>query len=450
MSARPVRSIAVIGDGVAAWAAAAAFATRFPEMRISVSPVPGSPPGLVDIVGTAPPSILDFHADLRIDEREVMTAAHGVFRLGSRYENWGQHGQAFLRTHGTHGEALDGVAFHQNWLRLAGEAGRFDDYSPASVLAKAERFTRPDIDPESPFSNFSYGLTLNSARYAVFLRKIAIDRGAKLDATGHDIDADLIVNTVAPSLKQSPSEWIDWAEWIPGGWLTIDDAPPLANAPLVESVAAHPGGWRMTIPLRANVQHLDMSANQSDGAVRVLPGRRKIFWAGNVVAIADAAVAIEPLDGVALHLIYSQIDRVIAMMPATDFAPVELAEYNRQASEEADRIRDFIALHYQLSQCEGERWRAAREVKPPATLAQDLMLFKERGMLPVHDHDSFQLDDWLSVLFGRAVWPRRRDPMALELDREGALRSVLAIRDRLAKSVQNLPPHKSLLAQLEG
>ena len=440
----------MIGGGVAAWAAAAAFVIRLPQVRVSVSAGPTNAPGMADLVATAPPSILDFHADLRIDEREVMAAARGVFRLGSRYLGWGGKRSSYLHTHGSHGEALGGVAFHQHWLRLNGDAGAFENFSPAAALANAGRFTRPFEDPESPLAGFSYGMAFDPARYARFLQTLAVGRGAVVDSAGATPDADLIVDTLAPLDAPDSPDWEDWSAAIPGGWLAVREEAPATGAALTETVSANPDGWRMEVPLRGVSHRIDLSADRREGAVCVRSGRRKTFWRENLVSIADAAVAIEPLDGVALHLIYSQIDRIIAMLPTADFPPVELAEYNRQTGEEADRVRDFVALHYRGADRREDRWRAVRDAAPPPTLAHDLVLFGERGILPIHDYDSFPIDSWLAVLLGQGVRPRRHDPMAIEFDRDTVLRWMATKRDHLSAAVQGLPTHQSLLAQLEG
>ena len=132
----------------------------------------------------------------------------------------------------------------------------------------------------------------------------------------------------------------------------------------------------------------------------------------NCVAIGDAAVAVEPLEWTNLHLAHSQIDRLVSMMPGADFAPGELAEYNRQCNAEADRVRDFLCMHYVTARRTERFWMDASTVDPPPSLAHTLSLFAERGRLPYYEEETFARDGWLAVLLGQGFLPRRIDPLA--------------------------------------
>src|SRR5207253_5245758 len=86
-----------------------------------------------------------------------------------------------------------------------------------------------------------------------------------------------------------------------------------------------------------------------EAPVVIRQGRWSQPWVRNCVAIGDAAVGVEPLEWTNLHLAHGAIDRIVAMMPDRDFSPVELWDYNRQAGAEADRVRDFLVVHYAVA-----------------------------------------------------------------------------------------------------
>ncbi len=98
-------------------------------------------------------------------------------------------------------------------------------------------------------------------------------------------------------------------------------------------------------------------------------GRRPQPWLRNCVALGDAATMVEPLEWTNLHLAHSAIDRLVAMMPDRDCAPVEMWDYNRQCAAETDRVRDFLALHYAASRRDEPFWRRMRDTAPPESLA---------------------------------------------------------------------------------
>ena len=466
----PVRSVAVLGRGVVAWSAAAAFAARLKGVRVTVIEDPAAPPSLADLVGTATPSIDDFHDDIRVDERALLRGVDGVFRLGARFTGW-THGAAYLHCHGEHGQVLAGAPFHQHWLRLGDEAGAFDGYSPACVLACAGRFAPPVADEASPLSRFGYGLTLNPAQYADWLRGYALHLGvacargpgvATLDAEtgrvralalpgGGGIEADLYVDADGALADRVDARREDWSRWLPASRIAVARGPAPTEPSLVDEVTANATGWSMTIPLRAASTTLIVSANDIAGTHRFTQGRRTSPWAGNVVAIGDAALTLEPLDGLALHIAHAQVDRIVATLPDRDFAPGEIADYNRQAGDEADRLRDFLALRHALNDRPEPMWRDLAQTEPPASLAHDLRLFRARGYLPIHDGESFTPDSWLSVLIGQGVRPRRVDPVADELPRDIALARLNTMRGAIVRAAQTVPTHRQYLTRyLEG
>jgi tryptophan halogenase len=172
----------------------------------------------------------------------------------------------------------------------------------------------------------------------------------------------------------------------------------------------------------------------SDSAIPIRQGRLSEPWVRNCVAIGDAAVTVEPLEWTNLHLAHSQIDRLISMMPDTGFAPVELAEYNRQCNAEADRVRDFLCMHYVTARRTEPFWKDASAVEPPPSLAHTLSLFAERGRLPYYEEETFARDSWLAVLLGQGLLPRRIDPLADSVTSEQAERALSSRRQPLAQA----------------
>jgi tryptophan halogenase len=163
------------------------------------------------------------------------------------------------------------------------------------------------------------------------------------------------------------------------------------------------------------------------------------FWVRNCVTIGDAAVAVEPLEWTNLHLVHSQVDRIMAMMPGADCAPVELAEFNRQCAAEADRVRDFVCLHYISARRSEPFWKDAASITPPPSLAHTLEQFAERGRLPFYEEETFARDSWLAVLFGQGFEPRRADPLADLVPPAQAAQALRAMRQAIERSPASLP-----------
>lgn len=157
---------------------------------------------------------------------------------------------------------------------------------------------------------------------------------------------------------------------------------------------------------------------------------------------------IEPLEWTNLHLAHSAIDRIVAMMPGRDCAPVEIAEFNRQGAAEAARVRDFAGLHYAASRRPEPFWREVATVKPPPSLGHTLTQFRERGRLPFYEEETFGRDSWLAVLLGQGVIPRRADPLIDAVPPVQSDDAMASFRDALAQAVVRAPTHGAFLQAL--
>jgi len=129
------------------------------------------------------------------------------------------------------------------------------------------------------------------------------------------------------------------------------------------------------------------------------------------------------------------------MMPDRDFSAVELWDYNRQVGAEADRVRDFLALHH--STASGKQAAAL-----PPSLEHTLRQFRERGRLPFFEEETFSRDSWLAVLLGQSVIPSRVDPLTDALAPSETEAAMVQLRETIATFVDRLPRYPDYLQQL--
>jgi tryptophan halogenase len=136
-------------------------------------------------------------------------------------------------------------------------------------------------------------------------------------------------------------------------------------------------------------------------------------------------------------------------MPDRDFAAIELWDYNREAAAEADRARDFVALHYATADRPKDPfWRDAAAAEPPASLAHTLGLFRERGKLPVYEEETFTRHSWAAVLLGQGVIPRRVDPLIDVFPADQSAQAMAQLRDSIAAAIPTLPAQGAYLHHL--
>jgi tryptophan halogenase len=260
-------------------------------------------------------------------------------------------------------------------------------------------------------------------------------------------------------------EYIDWRTWLPCDRLVFASGSPDPDVDFLDRATASAAGWSWNASSPAASAHgavYSSAHGSSDAVISALPadsrsaaenisirqGRWAESWLRNCVAIGDSAVTIEPLEWANLHLVHSQIDRLVSMMPGCDCAPVELAEYNRQSNAEADRVRDFVCLHYVAARRDEPFWKDAASIEPPESLAHSLALFTERGRLPYYEEETFSRDSWLAVLLGQGMVPRRTDPLADVVPADEAARQIAIYGDAVRAFVAAQPRYHEAMSHL--
>ena len=481
----PIRSVAVLGDGIVGLSAAVAFARALPGLDILVVASAPDPAALADRMPGALPSIAAFHGRIGVTEEEAV-AAGATHRIGTRFDDWTATGRAFIHAFGDHGRPIAPGAFYQHWLnaRRLGRAASFDAYSGAAALAAAGKFVHPSDDPASPLSRFEYALRLDPPRYRALLlrhaqrRRIAFMPGqlagverrddggvaALVLDDGRRVEADLFLDCAGPASPIRSSLDARFEDWsLPCDRLLLGDAPPRPLSSC-DDVATVDAGWRWAAALRdrtmtgfayASGQTSAAEAARifpaASDAVTLRPGFRPDPWLGNVLALGDAAVAVDPLEWTNLHLAQSGIARALDLLPGRDCHPLEVAEYNRRTRQQAERVRDFIRAHYlSVARKRGEFWKSARHAVVPESLAQTLAQFERRGRLPHHEEESFAKESWLGVLLGLGVVPGTVDPIALAADPARVEAALLAFATATAALPALLPPYPEYLARFAG
>src|SRR5690606_26410730 len=360
-----IEHVVILGNGVAAWLAALSL-RHFSKGRIRVSvlqdPQAAADPEL-ECGPHAMPTLIELHRALAIDEREFMRATAATFKLGTRFAGWGGEGSDYFHPFGDTGATLEGIPFHQHWLRVL-KSEDLSQFSLGAVAARQARFVHPSPDPRSILSTLAYGYHFDPARYAGFIRARAETAGAvaiegSLSDTalrasdgaiealvlegGNRISADLYIDCSGEGLLigrtlQTPFE--DWSAWLAcdralaGAHQTDDELAPYTTASAAE------GGWLWQVPLQHRTErgyaycsaHVSVeraletlqSAAPNGGwmreprVLRVKNGRRARFWTKNCVALGLAAGFLEPLEGTGLHLIHRGISRLTSLLPACE------------------------------------------------------------------------------------------------------------------------------------
>ena len=494
---RRIREVLIVGGGSAGWMTAAMLAHALKrDCRITL--VESEEIGTVGVGEATIPPIRLFNQTLGIDEREFMARTKGSFKLGIEFVGWGREDSRYFHPFGPFGRDFDLVPLHQYWLkaRAEGDTTPLDDYAMAWHIAKAGKFAHPAGDPRSVMSTFDYAYHFDAGLYARFLRSYAEARGVTrvegkiadvalhgesgfvesvtLD-DGRVLAAELFIDCsgfrgllIEGALQTG---YDDWSHWLPcdrAVAMPCDHPAGDRNPTPYTRSTAREAGWQWRIPLQHRVGNgyvfcsgfLDetrageLLAGRLDGTplgdprtLRFTAGRRRLHWNRNVIAVGLASGFLEPLESTSIHLIQANISKILALFPDRDFDPATRDEFNRVAHGEMERIRDFIILHYKLTQRQdAELWRYVAAMDIPDTLQLKIDHFRRYGRLTARELDLFAPPSWLAVHIGQNNIPAGHDPL---LDYRGIdARDWLAkLRTAMAGEAGRLPSHAEVLAR---
>ena len=489
-----IRSVVIVGGGTAGWMTAAALANAI-RTGCQITLIESDEIGTVGVGEATIPPIRTFNETLGIAENDFVKATQGSFKLGIQFVNWGRQDHAYFHPFGTYGRNFDFVPLHQYWIaaQQRGEAPPLDDLCMAWAAAKRGRFAQPLGDQRHVGSTFDYAYHFDAGLYARFLRSYAEARGVvRIEGkighvslngeTGHvahvtledgrQVDGDLFVDCsgfrgllIEEALGTG---YQDWTHWLPcDRAMAVPCAKGGEFTPYTRSTARE-AGWQWRIPLQHRtgngyvycsqflsddaaaqtlLANLDGAALADPKPLRFVTGRRNLFWNRNVVAIGLSGGFMEPLESTSIHLIQAGISKLLALFPDRNFDPLVTDEYNRIAINEFERIRDFIILHYKLTQRDDtELWRYCAAMSVPETVTWKIEHFRRHGRLVQRDADLFGPPSWLAVHIGQGNMPEDTDPL---LPLRGAYQAdyLRKLEGALARAAESMPSHADYIAR---
>lgn len=481
--------IVVVGGGSAGWMTAAALVTGL-KGRASVEVVESEEIGIVGVGEATFPSIRNYNQIIGIDEADFLRATNGTYKLGIRFCDWLELGQDYFHTFGHFGNLFGSQTLWAQHRRM-GLTQPLGEQCVPTVMAMKGRFVLPNEQAE-----FKYAYHFDAVQYAAYLRKLALQRGARhsqgrivdvarhadgrvaavLLDDGRRIEGDLFIDCSGfHSLllgKTLAEPFVDFSHWLPvdGAWACPCERSGEELAPYTQAAALE-GGWAWRIPLQNRTGHGHVFASRFidpdrareqllarlDGKplaeprlLRFTTGHRQRFWVGNVIAIGLSSGFLEPLESTSIYLIQDGIGRLMTML--TEGRPLDedaRALFNEGSVRRFARIRDFIILHYCLTRRrDSELWRHVSSMELPETLAFRLELWRRYGVLHEYDEEGFDATSWLAIHAGMANWPERPDPVFAEIPPERALRALQARRQGIASLVERMPLHHRMLQQV--
>ena len=486
MSSAKIQNVVIVGGGTAGWTAAAAIA-RLIGVNLNIVLVESDAIGTIGVGEATIPPFRTMHRLLQIDEADFLSRVQGTIKLGISFENWRSVGHDYIHSFGFTGQGCWAAGFQHFWLkaRSLGSAEDYSHYAPELMAAKAGRFGFLNQDP------LSYAYHLDATSYAGLLRQQAEKDGVtrvegrivdvqQADSgdisavaleSGQVVKGDLFIDCSGfVSLlmdKTLGTEFEDWTHWLPcDRAVAVQTSATSDPIPYTRSIARE-SGWQWRIPLQTRVgnglvycsefmsddearatllDNIDGETITEPRLLRFRTGQRKKHWNRNCVGLGLAAGFLEPLESTSIHLIQRGVIRLMQMFPYSGIVESDRTEFNRQMDTEFRYIRDFIILHYHVTErTDSEFWRRCREMDIPDSLQHRLDLFRDTGRVFETELDIFRENSWTQVMLGQGLEPKSYHAIVDMMDEKELRQFMQFQRQRVDTILSQLPTHQEFI-----
>lgn len=485
---KPIKKIVIAGGGTAGWMAAAALGKLLGK-QLDITLIESDDIGTVGVGEATIPTLVFFHQLLNISEQSFMAATQATFKLGIQFEHWKDVNQKYIHAFGVTGKDCWAAGFQHFWLKglEKGFSAGFGDYCLERRAAETHKFAH------LPKNGLNYAFHMDATAYAQFLRQFCTPFGVtrregKITSvqthaeTGFIesltinnetvIEGDLFIDCTGFRgllIEQTlHAGYEDWSHWLPcDSAVAVQTTATEDPIPFTRSIA-HQAGWQWRIPLQKRVGNgmVFCSKYQSDNDAKALllrhiegeplseprvikfkTGRRLKQWHKNCVALGLASGFLEPLESTSIHLIQQGIVRLLRMFPHHGIHQTDINEYNKQTNFDVEHIRDFIILHYHVTERKDSPfWNYCRQMEVPESLAHRIQLFKDTGRVFRDGNELFD-DSWQQVMIGQGIMPAQYHPI-VDMMSDDELKGFLDhIKSNVDKTVERLPGHKEYLRQ---
>lgn len=489
-----VNKVVIVGGGTAGWLTAlhvkSALCQKAEVTLIESPDVPTIGVG----EGTQPTLRAHFRA-LNIDENECVRETGASFKNGIRFVGWGGGRTPDEYLHpffsGPAAERGSPMSRIHLWHALALQSRMADvslaDLFPESILIrqrKAPIGLRDGKPMESPVVNYAFHI--DAAQLGLYLRKHAAARGtkhisdqvegvtrnddggiAKVHTRNHgDFEGEFFIDCTGFHrllIGELSDDFCDFGQWLLNDRavttrLANDEQTPIDSC---TTSTAMRYGWTWQVPLleRRGIGYVYSSRFVSDddaekelraflegcagdtGLVRFRTGYYRQQWIKNCVCIGLSGGFIEPLEATGIALVSYSLFRLLELWPSTSFPTQLSTRFNELMGRSFEWVRDFIVMHYCLSQREDtDYWKAVRrdEAIPDSARASLETLgrswpFGEGGV----GKECYRLPDasLACVLAGLNHLPRLTNPFLAGID-SGQIDKML---DPIVRGVQGIP-----------
>ena len=487
MNTKGINRVVIAGGGTAGWMVAALMSKTMGKV-LDIQLVESDEIGTVGVGEATIPPLVQYHQLCKISEPEFMAAVQATFKLGISFENWRDVNEDYIHSFGNTGTDHWSAGFQHIWLsgQQKNLATDYGDYCLELRAAQENKFAH------LPKNGLNYAYHIDATLYARFLRKLSEENGAKriegkivnvntdLESgyitsltleSGKEIEGDLFVDCTGfrgMLIEQTlHAGYEDWSHWLPcDSAVAVQTAATGPAIPYTRSIARE-AGWQWRIPLQSRVGNgmvycsryiSDDEARETllaniEGEllteprlIKFRPGQRLKQWSKNCVAVGLASGFLEPLESTSIHLIQRNTIRMMRTFPQERIVQADIDEFNRQSRFDIETIRDFIILHYCVTNRQDTPfWRYCRNMEIPESLAHRIKLFRETGRVFRIPNELFAENSWIQVMLGQGIVPEQYHPVVDVMDDEELGKFLQEIKSNVNATVSQLPEHHAYI-----
>lgn len=489
MKNKGIRKVVIAGGGTAGWMVAALLSKTMGKI-LDIRLIESDEIGTVGVGEATIPPLVRYHQLCQIKEQDFMAAVNATFKLGISFESWRDVNEDYIHSFGNTGTDHWSAGFQHVWLsgREKGIASDYGDYCLELRAAQENKFAH------LPKNGLNYAYHIDATAYAKFLRVLSEECGVrrvegmivKINtdtetgyiksltlASGEEIEGDLFVDCTGfrgMLIEQTlHAGYEDWSHWLPCDSAVAVQTESVGPAiPYTRSIARE-AGWQWRIPLQHRVGNgmvycsryiSDEDARETllaniEGEmltepriIKFRPGQRLKQWSKNCVAVGLASGFLEPLESTSIHLIQRNTIRMMRLFPQEKIVQADVDEFNRQARFDIETIRDFIILHYCVTNRQDTPfWRYCRNMDIPESLAHRIKLFRETGRVFRIESELFAENSWIQVMLGQGITPEQYHPVIDVMDDDELDRFLAKIKENVNATVSQLPKHEAYIEQ---
>ena len=483
MKNKTIKKVVIAGGGTAGWMTAAAL-SKLLGKNLNVVLLESDEIPTVGVGEATIPTLHIFHRLLGISEQEFMAATNATFKLGISFENWRDVDKDYIHSFGFLGKGCWAAGFQHFWLKgkQRGIVSDIGDYVAEHLGAREGKFA------VLANQDLNHAYHLDAGLYAKFLRKIAEKHGAKriegkitqvnlndesgyIDsltlASGKVIDGDLFIDCTGFKgllIEEAlHTGFEDWSHLLPcDSAIAVQTKTVNKPVPYTRSIARE-SGWQWQIPLQNRtgngfvfcskylsdeeakkilLENIQGELLNEPRVIKYKTGTRRKHWNKNCIAIGLSSGFIEPLESTGIHLFQKAIVRLMLMFPSQGIKQSVVNEFNKQSREEIDNIKDFIILHYHLTDRKDTPfWRYCRNMDIPDTLQHRMTLFRESGQVFKKAEELFGETSWIQVMMGQGLMPEQYHPIVDLMPDDELANFLNQIKSSVRRKVDNWPDH---------